>query len=287
MLTIAVSTRALFNLGDGHAIFVESGQAAFDLYMKENELKPLRPGASFSVVKKLLALNDGRPAPEVQVVLLSSNSHSAGLRVMQSIQHHALDISKAVFSGGSERYRYAKAFGVHLFLSTNEEEARRASMAGVPCAILSATEPNTVSDTELRVAFDGDAVIFSGEAEHVYQTQGLAAFNLSEQRNAGRPLSKGPLEPLLVALSKLRNEGAPIRTALVTARGVAAHERALRTLESWDVKMDEAIFADGFNKGLLLEAFGAELFFDDTLRHINNARPFVLSGHVPPACSHN
>lgn len=290
-LTIAVSSRSLFHLEDGNDIFLKDGQDAFDAYMRSKENVPLRPGAAFTLVKKLLALNALRdPAlPRgVDVVILSRNSPDAGMRVMNSVQHYGLDIERAVFCRGAGRFAYAKALGAHLFLSANASDVKAAIDQGIAAATLIPSEQAEAEGDglQVRIAFDGDSVLFSAEADECYRQNGLNAFRESEVSKASIPLGAGPFKLALQALHDLQQtlprDEPHMRVALVTARGMPAHGRVIHTLRSWGIEVDEAIFAAGAPKGRLLEAFKADIFFDDTLKNIDSARAHnVLSGHVP------
>jgi 5'-nucleotidase len=289
MLTIAVSSRALFHLEDEHQIFQEMGSKAFNEYMRDNERVPLKPGPAFNLVRKLLALNSARgdnPGRDrVDVVLLSRNSPDAGMRIMQSILHYDLDIIRAVFSQGADRFRYTAAFGAQLFLSLSADDVRAAHTQGVAAAQLIPHEADIDTDDVVRIAFDGDSVLFSDEAEAQVVNEGLAAWRQSEQEKAHLPLDAGPFKGVLTALAELQSqyprEKGPLRIGLFTARGVAVHERALRTLRSWGIRLDEALFANGLPKGPFLSAFGADMFFDDTLRHVESAKEHAVpAGHV-------
>jgi 5'-nucleotidase len=295
MLTIAVSSRALFHIEDGDQLFKEKGQDEFDAYMRSKEHDPLRPGVAFGLVKKLLALNTnakGQPRNRVDVVVLSRNSPDAGLRVMESVHHHGLDIERGVFCSGGNRFRYAKAIGAHLFLSANPQDVAAAIANGVAAATMLPREADAVqSDAEVKIAFDGDSVLFSSEADEIYQAHGLDAFRQGELDNANVPLGAGPFKPFLDALVEIQKEfpagKAPLKLALVTARGMPSHARVIRTLRSWGVYMDEAIFAGGKPKGPLLRAFGADMFFDDTMKNVDSAHLHdVTSGHVPFGTGH-
>lgn len=294
MLIIAVSSRALFHIEDGNNIFEEQGQEAFDAYMRSKENMPLRPGTAFKLVKKLLALNT-TTFPEkrdrVEIVLLSRNSPDAGLRVMNSIAHYGLDIERAAFCQGGDRFKYAKALGAQLFLSANPGDVEAAMSNGLAAATMLPKETDEdTADNEVRIAFDGDSVLFSDEADETYRKQGLQAFRDSELAQVDKPLGDGPFRPLLEELHKLQKsfadkENDPIRVALVTARGMPAHGRVIKTLRSWGVEVDEIIFAGGAPKGPLLRAFGADIFFDDTKRNIESAESCdIASGHVPYGC---
>jgi 5'-nucleotidase len=291
MLTVAITARALFDLERGHDLFKREGLAAYAEHQRALEDEMLDPGIAFPLVRKLLSLNEGAPAlaPRVEVVLLSRNSSDTGLRIFNSIERHGLPISRAVFTSGAPTTPYIQPFGAQLFLSANPESVREALREGVAAAtILPAKAPARVHD-QLRIAFDGDAVIFGDESERVSQESGIAAFHAHEADRAHEPLSGGPFRGFLAALHELQAafpaEDAPIRTALVTARSAPAHKRVILTLREWGVRLDEALFLGGRDKGPFLQAFGADIFFDDSRQNIENARLHVATGHVPHGVS--
>lgn len=282
-LVIAISSRALFDLSESNTVFEQHGTDAYAQYQIDRENEILQPGIAFSLVNKFLKLND--VGLRIEIILLSRNSADTGLRIFNSIQHYNMDITRAAFTSGASPYRYVKAFGAHLFLSANMEDVRNALKANCAAAtILPSTNKNETLD-ELRIAFDGDAVLFSDEAEKIYQAEGLNAFAQSEQQAAHIPLSTGPFKGFLMALHQLQQhfdpKKCPIRTALVTARSAPAHERVIRTLRSWNIRIDEAIFLGGRSKGEFLEAFSADVFFDDQETHCRSASEHVTTGHVP------
>jgi 5'-nucleotidase len=287
-LVVAITTRALFHLEDSHALFEREGIAAFADHQRRHEDDVLAPGIAFPLVRKLLALNAGAAAgaPRVEVILLSRNSADTGLRVFNSIQHHGLDIRRATFTSGAPVWPYIKPFGAQLFLSANPESVRAALEAGVAAATILPAQAGEPRHPQLRIAFDGDAVIFGDESERVSREQGVEAFGAHERARAREPLSGGPFRGFLSALHDLQaayppGDDAPIRTALVTARSAPAHERVIRTLREWEVRLDEALFLGGREKGPFLEAFGADIFFDDSPHNIDSARRHVAAGHVP------
>jgi 5'-nucleotidase len=285
-LVIAISSRALFDLSDSHRVFEEEGLRAYSDYQIAHEEEPLEPGEAFPLVEKLLRINqrlgDDRG---VEVVLLSRNSADTGLRVFNSIQHYGLAISRAAFCGGESPWRYINAFGSQLFLSSEAEDVRYALDCGVAAATLVSNKGANRGSDQLRFAFDGDAVIFSDEAERVYKQEGLEAFTASERAAAREPLSGGPFKSFLAALHRLQEalpaEDAPIRTALVTARSAPAHERVIRTLRAWDIRIDESIFLGGLDKTEFLRAYQADVFFDDQPAHVESAKAHIATGHVP------
>ena len=286
-LVIAISSRALFDLDASHEVYQQEGLEAYSRYQIDREDEPLEPGEGFPMVQKLLRINQMLEGDtRVEVVLTSRNSADTGLRVFNSIQHYELDIQRAAFCGGSSPYPYIQAFGTQLFLSTEADDVRSALDNGVAAATLVSKRSGGSNDSDqLRFAFDGDAVVFSDEAERVYKRQGLEAFQDSEQAAAHEPLSGGPFKPFLAALQHLQRQfpaaEAPIRTALVTARSAPAHERVIRTLRAWQIRIDESIFLGGLDKGEFLKAYQADVFFDDQASHCEDASDHVATGHVP------
>jgi len=284
-LVVAISSRALFDLSESHAIYETQGLDAYQKYQIEHEDTPLNPGDAYPLVQKLLGINALLQEPKVEVILLSRNSSDTGLRVFNSIQHHQLPISRAAFTGGRSPYQYATAFGAHLFLSTHFDDVINALNAGIAAAAILPSQRSFTPSPELRIAFDGDAVLFSDEAERIYQAEGLQAFAARERAAARTPLSGGPFKGFLAALHQLQSEFAPeqcpIRTALVTARSAPAHERVVRTLRAWNIRIDESMFLGGLDKGEFLKAFGADMFFDDQQGHCVSAAQHVTAGHVP------
>ena len=286
-LTVAISSTVLFDLSTSNDIYEDQGLEAYRRYQIAQEDTVLTPGEGFYLAEKLLNINKLLGKPKVEIILLSRNSADTGLRVFNSIKAHGLDITRAAFSGGQSPYRYINAFNCDLFLSSNAEDVRQALNQNVAAATLmgrNKTQPGAEHEV-LKLAFDGDSVLFSDEAEMVYQTQGLEAFSESELNQANRELGGGPFKAFLGALHKLQNEfpqgESPIRTALVTARGAPAHERVIRTLRAWDIRLDESLFLGGMDKTEFLRAFEADIFFDDHAAHCQRAADHIPTGHVP------
>lgn len=290
-LVVAITARALFHLEDGHQVYEQQGIDAYATYQRDRENEILPAGIAFPLVKKLLAINEGadQHQPRVEVILLSRNSSDTGLRIFNSIEHYGLKISRAVFTSGAEVYPYIQPFGAQLFLSANPDSVRSALEHGIAAATILPAEAAEQTHPELRIAFDGDAVIFGDESERVSQEDGLAAFHANEVKHAHEPLSGGPFRGFLSALHDLQElfpaDRSPIRTALVTARSAPAHKRVVLTLRQWGVRLDESLFLGGRDKGPFLKAFGADLFFDDSTHNIDNARQHVAAGHVPHGIS--
>ena len=285
-MKVAISSRALFDLEDSHKVYQDDGVDAYCQYQIEHENEPLQPGVAFPMVKKLLALNSSlKKDTKVEVVLISRNSADTGLRVFNSISHYDLDISRAAFSGGESPYRYIKPFETNLFLSADPIDVASALELGIAAATILPSRSGQNKHDQLRIAFDGDAVLFSDEAERVYRERGLKAFSSEETKSARTPLLGGPFKNVLSALHRLQvefpSEDSPIRTALVTARAAPAHERVIRTLRAWNIRIDEAVFLGGLPKGKFLDTFGADIFFDDQRGHCDSSREHVPTGHVP------
>ncbi len=283
-LVVAISSRALFDFEEENLVFEQADDTAYMQLQLERLETPAAPGVAFSMVKKLLAFNDA-VAQKVEVVILSRNDPVSGLRVMKSAAHYALPIIRCSFTRGEPPWRYLKPLRANLFLSTHLSDVRAALAAGVPAAQVypQSVHASDAHPREVRIAFDGDAVLFSDEAERVYQSHGLRAFQQHEIDNVALPLPDGPFKPLLVALHRLQQSATPqmrIRTALVTARSAPAHERAIRTLMDWNIAVDEAMFLGGLDKGEFLREFEPDFFFDDQTGHIESAARHVPSGHV-------
>ena len=283
-LVVAISSRALFDFEEENHVFEQGDDRAYmDLQLQRLEA-PAKPGVAFSLVRKLLAFNTAE-AQRVEVVILSRNDPVSGMRVFRSAQHYGLPIQRGSFTRGQSPWRYLRPLNANLFLSANLADVRAALDAGVPAAQVypHSARASEAHPHEVRIAFDGDAVLFSDEAERVFQAQGLSAFQAHERDKAALPLSAGPFKPLLEALHRLQQAGTSdmrIRTALVTARSAPAHERAIRTLMNWNIEVDEAMFLGGLPKGEFLREFEPDFFFDDQTGHIESAARHVPAGHV-------
>jgi len=283
-LVVAISSRALFDFEAENQVFEAGDDQAYMRLQLDRLDVPAPPGVAFSLVRKLLAFNTPA-ATRVEVVILSRNDPVSGLRVFRSARHYGLPIERGAFTRGASAWRYLQPLRAQLFLSANEADVRAALAAGVPAArvLPHAARASDAHPQEVRIAFDGDAVLFSDEAERIYQHSGLDAFQHHEAAKAGQPLPAGPFEPLLKALHRLRQAADTpmrLRTALVTARGAPAHERPIRTLMDWQIEVDEAIFLAGLPKGEFLREFQPDFFFDDQTGHVDNAAPHVPAGHV-------
>lgn len=284
-LVVAISSRALFDLDESNAVFEKNGIASYSQYQIEHENEILAPGVAFNLVEKFLTLNHEQDL--VEVILLSRNSADTGLRIFNSIAHYGLKITRAAFTSGKSPYQYVQAFDSHLFLSANPTDVKQALQAGLAAATIMSSKKKSTSTTssELRIAFDGDAVLFSDESERIFQRDGLDAFSANEKKSANQPLSYGPFTGFLFALQQLQNHfgnrDCPIRTALITARQAPAHERVIKTLRTWNIRIDEAIFLGGLDKTKFLHAFGADIFFDDQQKNCDAAAMHVTTGHVP------
>lgn len=288
-LVVGISSRALFDLEASNALFEQEGLEAYRAHQIQAEHQPLEPGVAFPLIQRLLNLRfPSSHEPVVEVILISRNDTSTGLRVFNAIEAHDLRISRAAFTSGRPAYSYLQAFGVDLFLSAHPEDVRLALDQGQASAtILTGLNLSDDPTEEIRIAFDGDSVLFSDEAERVYQQQGLAAFNHSETLYRDQPLEPGPFKPFLEALHAIQRtfqaagRPQPFRTALVTARSAPAHGRVVKTLRHWGIQVDEAFFLGGLDKAAILASFRPHIFFDDQPGHCELARQVVPTGHVP------
>ena len=286
MLIVAISSRTLFDLDTAHEVFRKQGVDAYRAYQLERENDILEPGVAFPLVQKLLNIRHPETAePLVEVVLISRNNGDTGLRIFNSIEHYGLPIHRAAFSNGQPPYAYLAAFGVHLFLSAHFSDVKKTLEAGHAAAHFKTRNTQLPTDQQVRIAFDGDAVIFSDESEAIYQKEGLEAFKDNEHKYALQPLNPGPFKSFLMALHELQtvfpNDEAPIRTALVTARSAPSHKRVILTLREWGVRIDEALFLGGHDKSAFIKSFNADIFFEDQLAYVQSAYLDTATGHVP------
>lgn len=287
-LVVGISSRALFDLEEENEIFETQGLKAYSEYQLTHENDILKPGTAFPLIKALHKLNsEGKYLTEI--IVMSKNSADTSLRIFNSIEHYGLKISRAALVGGASIAPYLDAFRTDLFLSANEKDVQEAINANIAAGIICSHSDLPINPEqdieEIRIAFDGDAVIFSDESEKIYQEKGLDAFAEHEHKNAQKPLPEGPFAKLLKTISVIQQgfseEKPPIRTALVTARNAPAHERVIRTLRAWDIRIDEAFFLGGIEKSEVLKAFGANIFFDDQTVHTEPASKWVPSARVP------
>ncbi len=290
-LVVAISSRAVFDFEAENQVFERDDDAAYMALQRARLEEPARAGVAHALVRKLLAFDaPGTPEAErrVEVVVVSRNDPVSGLRVFRSARHSGLRLERGVFTRGRAPWTYLAPLRANLFLSANVDDVRAAIEAGYAAARVfpDSVKASESHPTEVRVAFDGDAVLFSDESERVFQRDGLAAFQRHEAEHAARPLPPGPFKPLLEALHRLQqasHHDAPmrVRTALVTARSAPAHERAIRTLMDWGVEVDEAMFLGGLAKGPFLREFEPDFFFDDQTGHCESAAAVGPTGHVP------
>ena len=282
-LCIAISSRALFDLESDHEFFNKHGPEKYMEYQRKHEQFPLAPGAAFNLVKKCLQMNKFAE-DNVEVILVSRNSFDTGVRIFNSIKHHQLPITRSCFCDGESPFKYLSSFRTDLFLSQNPDDVKLALAANQAAARILPRKHTESSENTLNIAFDGDAVIYSDESERLYQDQGFESFIKHEHENAKSPLLQGPFANFLKSLYALQKslpkDSCPIRTALVTARSAPAHERVIMTLRAWNIRLDETLFLGGLSKGTFLEAFNADIFFDDQSTHCLSANQYVTTGQV-------
>ena len=287
-LVVSVSSRALFDLETENSIFEEKGLEAYYQYQLDMENEPLEKGTGFRLVENLLKINRffENDNKQVEVIVLSKNNAATSLRITNAIHGYGLDIIRSGWTSGNSISNYLKAFKVDLFLSADDADVISAIKNGVAAAKIlpSHKEVHNSKGEQVRIAFDGDAVLFSEESELIYKQHGLEAFIEHEKQNRNNPLSQGPFAKFLLTISKIqekfKDKESPIRTALVTARSAPSHERVIKTLNVWGVRIDESFFLGGTDKYEVLEAFGADIFFDDQDVHLNKSSSVVPSAKV-------
>lgn len=282
-LVVGISSRALFDLADANEVYEQDGLSAYRAYQRAHEHEVLSPGSAYPLVKGLLGVNERAGEQLVEVIIFSRNDADSALRVLHSVEAHGLDITRGVFRGGRDPWQLLSALSCDIFLSAEPSQVRKAHAQGVPAAQILPGASTASDDGEVRIAFDGDAVLFDGESQRVYDRDGLDAFHDHEASHADQPLSPGPFRPFLEGLARIQSRfgaGAPIRTALVTSRGAPAHYRVINTLRDWGVTVDETYFLGGVDKAEALAAFGAHIFFDDQLVHVQAASLRVPAAQV-------
>jgi 5'-nucleotidase len=294
-LVVGVASSALFDLTESGAVFDQQGESAYRAYQEEQLHNHLTPGVAFQFVKRLLKLNNLSPSPDdplAEVVIMSRNDPETGLRVMKSIEHHGLPISRGVFRAGQSPYKFIPAFNIVLYLSADEKAVRAALESGYPAGLVLASTAEDDGTDDLRISFDFDGVLADDSAEQVFQSGGLQAFQAGEVGHADEPLPEGPMLPFLRALSRIqdveRNQLSGDRdykkrlfVSIVTARNAPAHERMVRTLKGWKVTVDDAFLLGGIEKGRIMEVLRPHIFFDDQRRHLEGTAKYVPSVHVP------
>ena len=281
-IVIAVSSRALFNFEEENMVFKTEGEKAYKQFQLSRIDTPAEPGAAFPLVKKLLSFNS-REKANVEVLIISHNDPISGLRVFKSAQANGLNITRGVFSGGEPAYKYINPLGASLYLTTSPGSVQQALKNGHPAALIYANSKASkyADQTQLRVAFDGDGVLFGTESQKIYDLHGIEKFETLETRKANKPLSEGPLKPFLKALHYLQTIAPEnVRTALVTARNAPSHERAIKTLMKWDIEVHEAFFLGGLSKAEFLKEFDPDIFFDDHDLNCDKASEFVPTAKV-------
>ncbi|MDN3442266.1 5'-nucleotidase [Psychrobacter sp. APC 3279] len=292
-LVIGLSSSALFDLDESDKVFREQGEQAYRDYQRENQDIPLITGVAYPFIRRLLKLNEISDEPLVEVILLSRNDPDTGLRVMNSIEHYELSITRAVFLQGQSAYKYIPAFDIELFLSANEGDVKQAVDAGFPAGqILHGNISDDIEDMQLRVAFDFDGVLIDDEAETVYKKSNeLGDFHSHESSKVDIAHNPGPLKNFLDRISyiqklettyKLKNPNYEpvLRVSIVTARNAPSHKRAINTMREWDILANEAFFMGGVEKSKVLEILKPHIFFDDQKLHLKSAS-ILPSVHIP------
>ena len=287
-MVVGISSRALFDLELENKIYEEQGLQAYLDYQRVHEKDILRPGTAFPLIKALHKLNDGGEQL-VEIIIMSKNSADASLRIFNSIEAYGLEITRAALTGGAPIAPYLQPFKTDLFLSAHRPDVEQAINSGIAAGMIltgSHCGASSCQVSQIKIAFDGDAVLFAADSERIYQRSGLQAFTDHERSKADIPMEEGPFANFLKTIAHVQakfkdRESSPIRTALVTSRSAPAHERAIKTLRGWGVRVDEAFFLGGVSKTEVLSAYGAHIFFDDQHTHADPASEVVPSAVVP------
>jgi len=297
-LVIGIASSALFDLSESHSVFESEGEDAYRQFQEVNYESKLAPGIAHPFIRRLLALNDLNESegPLVEVIILSKNDPETGARVMRSIEQHNLPMTRAVFMQGRSPYKFIPAFGMKLFLSANPDDVNEATRLGYPAGqvIGSAADlaADDSSDQDLRVAFDFDAVLADDSAEAIFAETGLEGFHEHETKNEAIPLPPGPMRDLLAAINRIQDledkrlsidpcYHRRLFVSIVTARNAPAHSRAIRTLKSWGLRVNDAFFLGGWEKAAVLSILKPHIFFDDQMNHLTGTQSIVPSVHVP------
>lgn len=300
-LVIGVASSALFDLSESDAVFQKHGEEGYRKYQEENVDVCLQPGVAFPFIKRLLSLNDLAPDPVsdplVEVIVLSRNDPDTGLRVMSSIESHALQISRAIFMQGKSPYKFMPALNMSLFLSANEKDVSEAIGLGLAAGrVVESAFVDDEDDSDLRIAFDFDGVLADDLPEQINTRDGLPSFHAHEKEYAKQAHGPGPLQDFLRNVNRIlrleearrvdaRKKGGEYRirvhVALVTARNAPSHLRAVNSLKQWGVTVNDAFFLGGVDKGVITEVLKPHIFFDDQQGHLQRTAKNAPSVHVP------
>lgn len=297
-LVVGISSTALFDLGAESELFRQWQQEDHDQaiikyreLMRQREDEALKPGTAFAVIEALLKLNEyQRKPPLVEVVVLSRNSPETAMRALKTIRSLGLQITRSAFTGGESVTDYIDAFDVDLLLTTDVTDAQRVIDSKRCAAAVVLPSPDKGAEHpsgQVRIAFDGDAVLFSDESEALNRTQGLIVFHKNEDDAQDVPLAEGPHATFLRKLAALQTklpmqvEVSPVRIAVITARNSPAELRVINTLRDLGVYVDAVFFLGGIAKTKILEAFKPHIFFDDQDENLTGAAHLVPSAKVP------
>lgn len=294
MLVVGVASSALFDLSESHRVFLERGEDEYRKYQEEHLDDTLHPGVAFPFIRRLLSLNDLGPEGEqlVEVIILSRNDPETGLRVMRSLKAHGLAISRAIFMQGRSSHEYMEALNMSLFLSANDDDVRAAIDSGLPAGRVVGTPAEDPAGTDLRIAFDFDGVLTDDSSERIMQASDLAAFHENEVSHTEEAMPEGLMAQFLRGINRIQDiEENLVRTdptynrrvhvAIVTARNAPSHERVVRTLQGWGLRVNDAFFLGGVEKARILQVLRPHIFFDDQMDHLRGAANDVPSVHVP------
>lgn len=293
-LVVGVASSALFDLAESDSVFRKNGEGAYRQYQERRLEDQLAQGVAFPFIQRLLSLNElgDNARPLVEVIVMSRNDPDTGLRVMRSIESHGLNITRAIFMQGRAPYAFMGALNMSLFLSADEKDVRTALEAGYAAGQVLGSPAAESDGTDLRVAFDFDGVLADDSSEQVMQAGDLEQFHANEVANVDIPMPEGRLLPFLRGINRIQDieeemlahdpaYNRRVHVAIVTARNAPSHERVVKTLKSWEVRVNDAFFLGGIEKAGVLRVLRPHIFFDDQRGHLATAADHVPSVHVP------
>lgn len=294
-IVVGVASSALFDLDASNAVFEKRGEKGYREYQEQNIDETLNPGVAFPFIERLLSLNDlsDKQSPLIEVIILSRNDPETGLRVMRSVKAHNLQISRAIFMQGRSPYKFIGAMNMSLFLSANERDVQEAIGLGFAAGKVVGKPAPHQEGRDLRIAFDFDGVLADDSSEVVMQTsKDLDVFHANETANMSVPLPEGALSEFLRGINRIQDieeelvardpsYNRRVHVSIVTARNAPSHERLVRTLNSWGLRVNDAFFLGGIKKARVLRVLKPHIFFDDQINHLTASADEVPSVHVP------
>ncbi|XP_078256251.1 cytosolic 5'-nucleotidase 1A-like [Rhinoraja longicauda] len=293
-ITIAVSSRTLFNMAEERAIYETDGLESYVKFQQEHENEPLKKGLAFALMKALETVNSRLhelyPGTDemFDVVLMTNNHAQVGVRLINSINHYGLSIERFCLTGGTSPISYLKAYHTNLYLSSDPVKVAKALSEGIAAATLCHLDKDAqLSEQQLRVAFDGDSFV-SQEPNEKSSKNYMLADSLCDYepkptpqmqqtgRGGATEPGKGLLVGFLEAIGKIQKKfyaknqrmDCPIRVYLIIKKGGSAVGlKALKTIRSWGLDVDEAFILSGLSATVLLNKICPHIYLDEQSLH--------------------